>query len=119
MDKPFFAATSDLNLILVLNDAIAYAIIIAALLCLAFIFWGGISFILSGGKEDKIKEAVNTIRYAIFGLIIVFVSFSVVGVIGRIFNLNLVGYIKPDRVYQSIQKIIDKLSDSGDTGLGL
>src|SRR3989338_11133226 len=113
MGEPFFASATNLNLVLALNDAIAYAVVIAAFLCLVFIFWGGISFILSGGKEDKIKQAINTIRYAIFGLIIVFVSVTVVGIIGRVFNFDLVGYIKPDRIYESIQKIIDKLSNTG------
>ena len=70
-----------------IKDAVAWAIIAAAVLCIVFIFIGGISFILSGGQDEKIKQAVATIRYAIIGLVIVILSVTLVNLITFIFNV--------------------------------
>ncbi len=117
--EPFFTVASRLDFVSVLNEAIAYAIIISAILAVAFIFWGGISFILSGGQEDKIKSAVNTIRYSIFGLIIVFLSIGIVSLVGRIFDFELLSYINSERIYESIQRIIEKFSETNSSDLNL
>jgi ABC-type Fe3+ transport system permease subunit len=66
---------------------IALALIVASLLCLAFIIVGGISFILSAGNEDKIKKAIHTIRYAIIGLFVTFIAFFLVAWISRLLNI--------------------------------
>ena len=66
---------------------IALALITASLLCLLFLMWGGISFILSAGNEEKIKKAVNTIRYSIIGLIVTFISFFAVAWISKLLDI--------------------------------
>jgi len=70
-----------------IKEAIAWAIIFAGVLCIVFIFIGGISFILSGGQDEKIKQAVGTIRYAIIGLIIVILSVTLVNLVTFIFKV--------------------------------
>lgn len=70
-----------------LKDAVAWAIIAAVVLCLVFIFVGGLSFILSGGQEDKVKQAVSTIRYAIIGLVVVILSVTMVNVVLFVFKI--------------------------------
>lgn len=87
------------------NIAVAYALVIAAFLAVIFIFWGGINFILSGGKDEKVKAAVNTIRYAIIGLLIVIFSFSIVAIIGRIFGYDLISYIRFDAIVALVNRI--------------
>ena len=71
---------------------IVYAFIIAGFLAAVFIFVGGISFILSGGDDEKIKKAVNTIRYSINGLIVTILSYTFITIVGKIFNLDLLNY---------------------------
>lgn len=66
---------------------IALALIAASILCLFFIIVGGISFILSAGNEEKIRKAVNTIRYSIIGLIVTFVAFFAVSFISRLLDI--------------------------------
>ena len=68
------------------NFAIALAIIAAAALAVIYIFVGGISFILSGGQEEKIKQAVHTIRYAIIGLIVALAAVVLVSIIGNLLD---------------------------------
>ena len=57
---------------------VALALIVATVLCLVYIIVGGITFILSAGNEEKIKKAVQTIRYAIIGLFVSFIAFFIV-----------------------------------------
>ncbi len=99
-----------LGMVEVLNRAIAFGMLGAGTLCIAFIFWGGISFILSGGEEDKIKAAVSTIRYSIFGLIITILSVIVVNAVGRVVGINTVEYIKFENIVQTIQNITQDIS---------
>lgn len=87
------------------NVAVAYALLIAGFLSVVFIFYGGISFILSGGKDEKVKSAVNTIRYAIIGLVVVIFSFTIVAIVGRFFGYDLISYISFARIVAIIERI--------------
>lgn len=87
---------------------IAFALIAATFLCLLFIIWSGITFILSAGNEDKIKKAVHTFRYAIIGLVVTFGAFFVVAALSRIldipFELNFTTILQlMQDIFQSLQ----------------
>jgi len=86
-----------------IHKIIAYAFLFVFAMSVVFIFWGGITFILSGGQEEKVKNAVNTIRYAIIGLIVAIFSFAIVAWIGKQFNLDLIQYIKPENIFDTIK----------------
>ncbi len=98
-----------------INRFIAYAIIIAGFLSILFIFWGGITFILSGGQEDKIKQAVATIRYAIIGLVITLTAVIIVGFVGSALGLNVVEYINMGEIFQ----LVSEITSEGGGGGGL
>ncbi len=49
----------------------------AAFLLLAYLFYGGISWITSGGDKEKIEKARNTLTNAIIGIFIVIGSLTV------------------------------------------
>ena len=66
---------------------IALALIVAALLSLVYIIVGGIAFILSAGNEEKIKKAVNTIRFSIIGLVVAFIAFFAVSFIANLLDI--------------------------------
>ncbi|MFH0770644.1 MAG: hypothetical protein V1926_04685 [Candidatus Peregrinibacteria bacterium] len=66
------------SVIEIIATFVAFALIIATVLCLFYIIIGGITFILSAGNEEKIKKAVNTIRYAVVGLLVSFIAFFAV-----------------------------------------
>jgi uncharacterized membrane protein len=101
------------DIVEIINKGLAYAIIIAGLLSVIFIFIGGISFILSGGQEDKIKQAVSTIRYAIIGLIITILSVVIVGTVGRIIGLDIIKYINFNDIIQNISSLGGSISGGG------
>jgi uncharacterized membrane protein len=93
------------DIVEIINKGIAYAIILAGLLSVVFIFIGGISFILSGGQEDKIKQAVSTIRYAIIGLIITILAVVIVGAVGRVIGLDIIKYINFSDIISNISNL--------------
>jgi hypothetical protein len=105
----------------IINRGIAYAIILAGFLSVVFTFFGGISFILSGGQEDKIKQAVSTIRYAIIGLIVTILSVVIVAFVGNALGLNVVQYINLGEVFELISQITDSsgVNSGGGSGGGI
>lgn len=106
-------AASRYDIVEIINKGLAYAIIIAGLLSVIFIFIGGISFILSGGQEDKIKQAVSTIRYAIIGLIITILSVVIVGAVGNIIGLNIIKYINFSDIISNITSLGSSINGTG------
>lgn len=112
-DDQFSGILGDTSLIEIIQKLIVVAFIIAGLLSAIFIFVGGISFILSGGNDEKIKKAVNTIRYAIVGLIVTIFSFTFVTIVGRFFGLNLLDYISWDMIKQSIEDVAQGAKQQG------
>ena len=101
----------------IITKGLAYAIIIAGLLSVIFIFIGGISFILSGGQEDKIKQAVSTIRYAIIGLIITIFAVIIVGAVGRFLGVDILQYINFNEIIQSISSIAGSVNNTSSGSL--
>jgi cytochrome bd-type quinol oxidase subunit 2 len=99
----------------IINRAIAYAIIVAGFLSVVFIFFGGISFILSGGQEEKIKQAVSTIRYAIIGLVVTLLAVVIVGFVGNALGLNVVEYINLGEIFDLISELTN---DAGGSSRG-
>ena len=108
--SPEVHTLEDFTLMDLIQMGVVYAFIIAAALSAVFIFIGGISFILSGGNDEKIKQAINTIRYSIIGLIITILSFTFVTIIGRMFGLNFMNYLSYGQVKNSINKILSPFS---------
>lgn len=109
--------THEFNIVDILNLGVAIAIITAATLSVFYIFFGGISFILSGGQEDKIKQAVHTIRYAIIGLIVTILSVTIIKILGLIFGFDLLSLITWDRISLLMNDVIDKIATGGSSNL--
>ena len=105
--------THEFNIVDLLNLGVAIAIILAGTLSVFYIFFGGISFILSGGQEDKIKQAVQTIRYAIIGLIVTIFSVTIIKILGLVFGFDLLSLITWDRISELMNNLIDKIASGG------
>lgn len=108
--------TQNVDLAELINKGIAYAIIVAGFLSVVFIFIGGISFILSGGQEEKIKQAVSTIRYAIIGLIITILAVIIVNAVGKVIGISTTDYISFSEIVRLIQDISHSVSGGGGGG---
>lgn len=70
--------------------------------------------ILSGGKDEKVKPAINSIRYSVIGLIVIVIALFIAPKIVEFMGLdNLKAYLGPDVIFTSIKDIANKIF-SGD-----
>ncbi len=70
-----------------IKSGISLAIIIAAILTFAYLIWGGIQWITSGGDKGKYEEARNRITAALIGLAIVALAWLLIKVVAYFFGL--------------------------------
>jgi len=108
-----FMVTTEFDIIDLANLVVAIAIILAGVLSVFYIFVGGISFILSGGQEDKIKQAVHTIRYAIIGLIVTILSVTIIKIVGFVFGFDLLSLISWQKISLLMSNLIDRIVGGG------
>ena len=73
----------------IVGTFITLIFVLAVLIALAFLVFGGIKWITSGGDKTAVEGARNTIVAAIVGLVIVFLSYFILNIILGIFNLSL------------------------------
>ncbi|MCF7836468.1 hypothetical protein K9N08_02000 [Candidatus Gracilibacteria bacterium] len=105
---------ANLNLFDVIYLFAALAILGAGALSIVFIFFGGFSFILSGGDEGKVKSAIHTIRYAIIGLVIALLSLVFVPIIGKLFGVNF-NFFDFETLSNRINILFDQFQETDST----
>jgi len=89
--------------------AISIFVLVSWILSILFILYWGLLLILSWGKEDKIKPAINTIRYSVLGLVITIISIFVFPIFGRLLWIDVEKYAKPSRILEKIEEIWNKI----------
>ena len=66
--------------------------------------------ILSGGKDEKVKPAINSIRYSVIGLIVIVIALFIAPKIVEFMGLdNLKAYLGPDVIFTSIKDIANTI----------
>src|SRR3990167_3731517 len=78
-----------------LSSGIQVAMIIAAILTFAFLVWGGIQWILSGGDKTQTQAARDRITMALVGLGIVAAAWALMKVIGYFFGIDVFQFSIP------------------------
>ncbi len=73
----------------VVANSITIILIVAVVVTLFALIWGGVQWIYSGGDKAKVAAARARITFAIIGLLIALGSFFIIGAVGYIFNVNL------------------------------
>lgn len=116
MNGDTLMVTSEFDIVDIVNLAVAIAIILAGMLSVFYIFVGGISFILSGGQEEKIKQAVHTIRYAIIGLIVTIFSVTIIKILGLVFDFDLLSIVTWSKIKFLMNDLIDKIVSGSSSG---
>ena len=71
-----------------IGNLIIIIFILAILLALAYLIWGGVRWILSGGDKGKVDEARKTVIAALIGLVIVFLCFFIIQFVLSLFGLG-------------------------------
>ena len=88
---------------------IALTVIFAALAAILYTIWGGFLIILSGGKEEKVKSAVNHIRHALIGIVFIIVVLYIFPLLMELIGLPYGEYARPSAVFQTIAEISDSI----------
>jgi Type IV secretion system pilin len=73
----------------IVGAAVAFILVVAALIALFFLIWGGIRWIMSAGDKAKVDSARQTITAAIIGLVIAFLAFFILSLALSFFGLSL------------------------------
>ncbi len=71
--------------------------------------------ILSGGKDEKVKPAVNSIRFAVLGIIVIIIALFVTPKIGDMLGLNVSQYVDPKEIFSTIQNLSAKFFGSSNS----
>lgn len=69
----------------VIPKIINLMLFIVGVLAVFMMIYGGIRYVLSGGDNTKVKDAKNTILYAIVGLVVAILGYAIVGWVVSVF----------------------------------
>ena len=97
---------------------ISLFVLIAGILSILFILWWGLLLILSWGKDDKIKPAINTIRYAIIWVIVTVVSIFVFPILWGLLGINVKQYANPTAIIDKVKSIGQNIFNESENTYG-
>ncbi len=89
--------------------AISLFVLASWIFSIVFILRWWLLLILSWGKDEKIKPAINTIRYAVIGIVITVLTIFVFPILGRLLWLDVEKYAEPSRIFEKIEEIWNKI----------
>lgn len=72
----------------ILQVGLTALFIVAFVLALIFLIWGGIQWTTSGGDKEGIQKARLKLTYAIIGLVVTVLAFFIVNIISGFFQFN-------------------------------
>jgi len=72
----------------IINALLPFLFVLAGLSMLLFLVYGGFMLLTSGGDPKAVSSAKEKITFAIVGFVIVFISFWLVQIIGRMFGIQ-------------------------------
>ena len=101
-----------------LLTVISIFVLVAWILSIIFVLYWGLLLILSWWKEDKIKPAINTIRYAIFWLIITVASIFLFPILGDLLWIDVEQYARPINILERIKELGNDIFGSTNSTYG-
>jgi hypothetical protein len=99
----------------IVRVGIALVVLVSGFMAVLFIIWGGVMLILSGGKDEKVKPAVNSIRFAVIGVIVIILSLFLVPKLGDMLGMNVSKYVDPKQIFTTIQNLSSKFFGTNDS----
>lgn len=89
--------------------AIALIVLFAWIFSIFYILWWWVLLILSWWKDEKIKPAINSIRYSLIWLAVIIISIFVFPRLAALLWLDVTKYSSPDKIFREIKIIWDKI----------
>lgn len=69
--------------------------------------------ILSGGKDEKVKPAINSIRYAVIGIIVIVIAIFVAPKVSEMLGLGTHQYLSPQNIFNTIKTLMNQIFGGG------
>ena len=110
----------NISLTEMIQIAIAIVVLISWLLAVLYSIWGGFLLITSGWNEEKVKPAVNHIRHAFLGLIVLILILFVTPKALKLFWLPFADELSPSIIFSKMTDISTRIfntKSSSDTKL--
>ncbi|HSA84473.1 MAG TPA: hypothetical protein VLF20_06350 [Patescibacteria group bacterium] len=82
-----------------LSSIVTILLVVAAIISLFFLIFGGIKWITSGGDKSKVESARNTIIASIIGLVVALLAFFIITIILGFFNISLTNLQLPNLTF--------------------
>lgn len=79
----------------VISNVVTLLLIIAIVIAIFFLIWGGIKWVLSGGDKTAVEAARSHIVAALVGLAIAFLAFFLLTFVLRLFGIDLKEFTIP------------------------
>lgn len=73
----------------VVSGLLPYIFVFGGILMLLYLIYGGLHLMISRGDPKAVQEAKGKITNAIVGFLIIFASFWIVQIIGRVFGIEV------------------------------
>lgn len=83
-----------------ISGTIGAVLIIASLAAFAYLIWGGVQWVTSGGDKAAVEAAQHRIQAALLGLFIVFASWAIMTVVGGFFGFSITNLVLPQGFIQ-------------------
>jgi len=84
-----FGRLGEITIPAIVSALIKFILVIAALVAFAFLIFGGIKWITSGGDKEATAKAQSTITAALIGLVIVFAAWAIIRLIEVFFGVSI------------------------------
>ena len=107
MESSIFWQAMSLDELLLL--IVSLIVIFAAVATVIFILWWWVLVILSWGKDDKIKPAINTIRYAFFWLVVIVATLFIFPIFWKLLWLDFKPFLDTGAIFNKIGELTEKL----------
>lgn len=82
-----------------LSMFIGFLTTLAGLMFLIYIIIAGLNWISSGGDKGKVEKAREQMTQGALGLIVVIAGYAIVGIVGRVFGLDI---LNPGKVIMTL-----------------
>lgn len=103
-------AASDL-----IRTAVALVVLVGWLCSILFIVWGGLMLILSGWKDEKVKPAINSIRYAVIGIVVIVIAIFVAPEVMSLLGIGDYDYLSPSNIFTEVKRLMVQVFWGGTT----
>ncbi len=86
---PGFSVATTYVLQRFLVNFIRLSFVVASVVFLFMLVWGGIEYILGGGEKEKVGNAWKRITHALIGIFILLATYAIFKLVNLVFGINI------------------------------